>query len=215
MQHDPTRASKAILISVYHHYANFDVDSELPSLFVLSILPRISHINLTVNINAECIWNRWKRAAMAQCFTNTSRFTFVQRLFIPKTGRKQQKPFHLSISKFENTSDLLIEIHPLPPRNLEGKGLFPYRGRGVAVILIWRPLVNDPFEVITCAASRFPPPIRVRVCVVRAFSLFRPAKRAPLLAAHSQFASWKASRRSRTTTTTTRRTRTRTTTSRA
>lgn len=136
------------------------------------------------------------------------RTTFIH----PKTGRKQQKPFHLSISKFENTSDLLIEIHPLPPRNLEGKGLFPYRGRGVAVILIWRPLVNDPFEVITCAASRFPPPIRVRVCVVRAFSLFRPA---PLLAAHSQFASWKASRRSRTTTTTTRRTRTRTTTSRA
>ena len=165
MQHDPTRASKAILISVYHHYANFDVDSELSSLFVLSILPRISHINLTVNINAECIWNRWKRAAMAQYFTNTSRFTFVQRLFIPKTGRKQQKPFHLSISKFENTSDLLIEIHPLPPRNLEGKGLFPYRGRGVAVILIWRPLVNDPFEVITCAASRFPPPIRVYACV--------------------------------------------------
>lgn len=138
------------------------------------------------------------------------RTTFIH----PKTGRKQQKPFHLSISKFENTSDLLIEIHP--PRNLEGKGLFPYRGRGVAVILIWRPLVNDPFEVITCAASRFPPPIRVRVCVVRAFSLFRPAKRAPLLAAHSQFASWKASRRSRTTTTTTRRTRTKTrTTSRA
>lgn len=89
------------------------------------------------------------------------RTTFIH----PKTGRKQQKPFHLSISKFENTSDLLIEIHPLPPRNLEGKGLFPYRGRGVAVILIWRPLVNDPFEVITCAASRFPPPIRVYACV--------------------------------------------------
>lgn len=89
------------------------------------------------------------------------RTTFIH----PKTGRKQQKPFHLSISKFENTSDLLIEIHPLPPRNLEGKGLFPYRGRGMAVILIWRPLVNDPFEVITCAASRFPPPIRVYACV--------------------------------------------------
>lgn len=130
MQRDPTRASKAILISVYHHYANFDVDSELPSLFVLSILPRISHINLTVNINAECIWNRWKRAAMAQCFTNTSRFTFVQRLFIPKTGRKQQKPFHLSISKFENTSDLLIEIHP--PKKLEGTK--KPRGKGVVSI---------------------------------------------------------------------------------
>lgn len=45
------------------------------------------------------------------------RTTFIH----PKTGRKQQKPFHLSISKFENTSDLLIEIHP--PKKLRGKGV--------------------------------------------------------------------------------------------
>lgn len=44
----------------------------------------------------------------------------------------------------------------------------------MAVILIWRALVNDPFEVITCAASRFPPRVCVRVSAALSLSSLAP-----------------------------------------